>query len=148
MNHHLRRRAVLHAGLALGAGLLAPRAKACEFFAPNLRVYRPWTRATPPGADSAIVCVTFDQVTETDHLIGIETPLCEGAEIGGVGARQGLDLVIPAGRETVLTEQTTYLRLVGLKQPLLFGRSYPMNYVFEKGGVVPGDVDVDYDFVR
>ena len=145
MKPTFRRRAMLRAGLALGAGLAAARVRACEFFAANLRVYRPWTRATAPGDAFAILCVTFDQVTESDRLIGVETPVAEAAEIGGVGARNGLGLVIPAGRETVLTEDGTHLRLLRLKQPLEFGRTYPMNYVFEKGGVVMGDFDVDFE---
>jgi len=149
MNPKIRRRVVLHAGLVLGAGLMAPRARACEFFAANLRVYRPWTRATGPEDRSAILCVTFDQVTESDRLIAVETPVAEGAEIGGPGARKslvkGLNLAIPAGRTTVLTEEGTHIRLVGLKQPLGFGRTYPARYVFEKGGVVIGDFDVDFE---
>jgi copper(I)-binding protein len=145
MEPKLRRRVVLHAGLLLGAGLTAPRARACEFFATSLRVYRPWTRATGPEDTTAILCLTFDQVTEADRLVAVETPVAEGVTIGGIGVRNRLPLSIPAGRDTVLTEEGTHLVLTGLKQPLLFGRTYPVTYVFERGGRVIGDVDVDYE---
>lgn len=145
MNESIRRRALLHAGFAAGIALVVPPARACEFFSTNLRVAHPWARATADGDTFAALCMTFDEVTLADRLIKVETPVAAGAEMGGVGARPGIDFPIPAGRESVLSETGTFIRLVGLKHPLEIGRSYPLKLVFERGGVVDADLDIDYE---
>ncbi|HKX42676.1 MAG TPA: copper chaperone PCu(A)C [Burkholderiaceae bacterium] len=144
MSRLIARRGVLHAGLACCALALAPRARACEFFSSNLRVFHPWTHATEPGRDSAAVSMIFDQVTRADRLIAVETPVAEGAEMGGAEARPAVDFAIPEGRESALAVNSTYLRLVRLKQPLEVGRSYPLKLVFESGDVVAAALNVDY----
>ena len=145
MSHPVRRRIVLQAGLATAVALVAPAARACEFFTTTLRVFRPWTRATAPGDAFAVLCMGFDQVTSADRLIRVETPVAASAEMAGIGAGPSVDLVIPAGQETVLSESTTFIRLLGLKHPLEMGRSYPLRLVFEKGGAVEADLDVDFE---
>jgi copper(I)-binding protein len=144
MKKIVHRRDVLHAGLALCASLVAPSVRACEFFSTTLRIFHPWTRATPMDAKTAAVCMKFDEVTKADRLIGVITPVAAGAELvaGGVGGR--VDFLIPEGRETLLSEDGTYIRLLGLEQPLLIGRSYPLKLVFEKGGIVDTQLNVDY----
>lgn len=144
MKRIVRRRDVLHAGIALCASLVAPSVKACEFFSPTLRVYHPWTRATSMDAKTAAICMKFDEVTKTDRLIGVVTPVAAGAELVAQGRGPRVDLLIPEGRETLLTEEGTHIRLVGLEHPLLIGRSYPLKLVFEQGGVVDAQLNVDY----
>lgn len=139
------RRHILRAGLALGASCLVPPARACEFFASTLRVTHPWTRVTPAEAPFAMVCMKIDQVTRTDRLIGLVTPVATGAEIGGISTGRSLDLLIEKGREVQLVEAGVHLRLTGLTQPLLIGRSYPMRLIFEKGGVLEAELNVDYE---
>lgn len=140
----LPRRRLLQTGLALGAACLLPAARACEFFTTNLRVTHPWTRATG-GEDFAIVCMKFDEVTITDRLIRVETPVATRAELAGVGGLRPLKFLIPKGRETLLSETGTFVRLSGLQHPLEVARSYPLTLVFEKGGVVSADLSVDYE---
>ena len=113
MNRLIRRRDILRRGVALSAALLVPGARACEFFSAHMRIYSPWARASVQGASTAILCMTFDEVTQTDRLIGVETPVASGAELGGSRASRTLDLLIPQGRDTELTETGTYLRLTG-----------------------------------
>lgn len=139
------RRHILRAGLALGAACLVPPVRACEFFASTLRVTHPWTRVTPADAPFAMVCMKIDQVTRTDRLIGVVTPVATGAEIGGISTGRSLDLLIEKGREVQLVEAGVHLRLTGLTQPLLIGRSYPMRLIFEKGGVLEAELNVDYE---
>jgi copper(I)-binding protein len=83
-------------------------------------------------------------VAVDDRLLGIETPVAEDAELGGVGAKRGIDLAIPKGHETFLGEQGTFVRLLGLRQPLYFGRTYPMRLHFEHDGMVAADLTVDF----
>ncbi len=148
MNQAVLRRGVLHLGIAAGAALLLPSARACEYFSANLRITHPWTRATGPGAGSAIVCMKFDDVLQDDRLIGVETPVAAGAELGGLGARPEVDFAIPAGRETLLSEAGTFVRLVGLNVPMEVARQYPMDLIFERSGRVAATLNVDYTRFR
>lgn len=145
MSPTITRRAVLQAGLALGAATLLPAAHACEFFTTNLRIYKPWTRAALAGDAFAMLCMTFDEVTLSDRLIAVESPVATHAEMGGTGRGPKIDFPIPAGAETVLSETGAFIRLLGLRHPLEVGRSYPLKLVFERGGVVAADIDVDYE---
>lgn len=144
MHPSLQRRRVLRAGLGLVAALAFPAARACDFFTANLRIGHVWTRASGDRRD-AVVCMSFDDVTLDDRLIGARTPMAEGAEIGGLLARPTVDFFIPRGEVTVLGESGSHLRLTGLRQPLELGRSYPLTLVFERGGAVSADIDVDYE---
>ncbi|HJW11709.1 MAG TPA: copper chaperone PCu(A)C [Albitalea sp.] len=139
------RRAVLHTGCALGVSLFVPAARACEFFTTNLRIVHPWSRATAEGDSFAVLCMRFDQVARPDRLIGVQTPVAEGADMGGPLGGPGVDFTIPPGRESELSESGTFIRLLGLKHPLEVGRSYPLTLVFERTGAVDADIDVDYE---
>lgn len=143
MHPFMHRRAALRAGLAFGAALALPQARACEYFADNLRITHPWCTATRPGATSVIVSMVFDQVTRADRLVGVKTMVAEGAEIGGQLARPAVDFAIPEGGETHLNEHGTYLKLTGLKFPLEVARTFPLVLTFEHGGVVQANLNVD-----
>jgi copper(I)-binding protein len=138
------RRTVLKAGLALGACLLVPAVRACEFFSATLRITHPWTRATG-DEPIAVVGMKFDEVTQTDRLVGVETPVAGGAQLVEHGLATEVNLLIPEGSEIVLGEQDRHLRLVELQHPLLLGRSYPLALTFEKAGTVLTRLTVDYD---
>lgn len=144
MNRTLDRRTLLQAGLAAGATLLAGPARACEYYAGNLRITHPWTRATAADDRFAVVCMKIDEVTRTDRLIGVATPVAEGAELGGVHGPQPLVIDIPAGRETLLGDSGPHVRLTGLTVALLPGRSYPLTLRFELAGPVEASLNVDY----
>ena len=81
MNRLIRRRDILRGGVALSAALLVPGARACEFFSAHMRIYSPWARASVQGASTAMLCMTFDEVTQTDRLIGVLTPVAAGAQL-------------------------------------------------------------------
>lgn len=141
------RRNVLQVGLALGCAVSWRQARACEYFAHNLRITHPWTRATPVDAPFAVLGLRFDEVTLSDRLLAVETPVAEAAVFmpkGPHGAPSALPLDIAAGSDTVLTDSGPHLRLVRLTQPLEVARSYPLRLVFEKGGVVKALLNVDY----
>lgn len=144
MKTAIDRRHVLHAGIAAGVSLITPRAKACEFFTRNLRIIHPWSRATGEDSTSVAVCMTFTDVMANDRLIGAESPVCSGAEMGGEGAQPFVDILIPEGQTTVLSEAGTHLRLVGLQRELPAGREYPLTLIFEIGGPASARLTIDY----
>jgi copper(I)-binding protein len=137
------RRGFLQAGLVLGLSL-SLEARACEFFAANLTIIHPWARASGAADDAAIVCMTFQDVTHADRLIGVSTPVAQTAEMSGDGAARGVDLLIPAGQTTVLSEAGAHLRLLGLKFPLQLGRQYPLSFEFDRAGIVQAQLTIDY----
>jgi hypothetical protein len=139
-----RRRQALQTGLALTTLLWLPRARACEFQTGTLRVTHPWTRASGPGEDWAMLGMRLDQVTEDDRLVLVQTPVATSAAIGGKGARPDVNLAIGVGQEIELRQGGTYIELRGLKHPLLPGREYELLLGFEKSGVFDATVTVDY----
>ena len=143
------RRDVLRALLATSAALMLPAAptRACEFFCLSMRITHPWTRASAAGATTAIVSMRFDEVTQDDRLIGVETPLAASAELVGDGAQgtaRPVNFLIAAGQELDFTETGIHIRLTGLRQPLEMACTYPLTLTFEKAGVVEADLSVDY----
>ena len=141
-----QRRALLRGALAIGAGLVLPAApaRACEFFCLSMRITHPWTRASAAGATTAVVSMRFDEVTEVDRLIRVETPVAASAELVGDGPVRPVNLVVAAGQVLDLTEAGIHIRLTGLHHPLEMARTYPLTLTFEKGGVVEADLSVDY----
>lgn len=148
MNKHFQRRRLLQGGIALGVSLLLPDARACEFFATSMRVLHPWTRASAAGADSVALYMKFDEVTQADRLIGVRTPVAEGARMAGPAfdgkPRQDIDFAIARGSTAEFTEDGTHVRLTGLKQTIEVGRAYPLQLVFEKGGTINAQFEVDF----
>lgn len=144
MDTLIQRRLLLQGGIALGASLLLPQARACEFFATTLRVLHPWTRASADGATSVALCMKFDEVTVSDRLVGVRTPLAAGAEMSGPKAGVPVDFAIAKGSTAEFTEAGTHVRLTGLKQAIEVGRAYPLQLVFEKGGTINAQFEVDF----
>ena len=140
----------------MGSALFAPRVRACEFFTTHLRITHPWTRASAADATSAIVCMKFDEVRQTDRLLAVETPVALSAEMRGVAicgiatvsTNHGLDFPIPAGGETLLHETGPHLLLLGLQFALEAAREYPLKLIFERGGAVNATLSVDYTRFR
>lgn len=140
-----------HLLIALGAMGMLPPARACEFFSSHLRIWHPWTRATRVDADTARLCMRFDQVQKTDRLIRIETPVAAGARLAGPGApeaAQDLSLLIREGEELTLAEDGLHIELLDLQQPLQLGRSFPLRLVFESAEPVSALLNVDYAGLR
>lgn len=140
-----------HLLIALGAAALARPAQACEFFSSHLRIWHPWTRATRVDADTAKLCMRFDEVMRTDRLIGVETPVAAGVRLAGPGApaaAESLSLLIQEGQVLTLSEDGLHLELLDLQQPLQIGRSYPLRLVFESAEPVNAMLNVDYGGLR
>lgn len=135
-------------GLAICAPAAVSRVGACEILVGGFRILHPWTRATEPGVTSAMLCLVIDEVTEADRLVSVSTPVADGAEMGGLDAGPKIDWPIPLGRVSALSEQGTFVRLVGLKHALHVGRVYPLSLGFENAGPVSATLSVDFGRFR
>ena len=144
MTRVIRRRLALQGTLAFAAAPFVQPVRACEYYAPNFTLVHPWTRASRPGATTAQVCMSFKDVSAGDRLVGVQTPVAEGAELAGPGVGPQLDLAIAAGQTLELTERGVHLRLVGLQFPLEVARTYPMTLLFEQAGELRTTLNVDY----
>ncbi len=142
-----------HLLIAATAGLwgLARPAQACDFFSSRMRIWHPWTRATRVDADTATLCMRFDEVQKTDRLIGVESPVFGGARLAGPTAdaqAKGVDLLIREGQELTLSEDGLHIELLDLQQPLQIGRSFPLRLLFASGDAVNAQLNVDFAGLR
>ena len=145
MNPILDRRQLLCAAAGLAAVAALPSAaRACEFDADTLTVTHPWTRVTAADAPFAVVSMKFSRVMTADRLIGVITPVARGAELGSPEGPRALAFDLLPGENAELAEDRVHLRLTGLRQALELGRAYPMKLVFEHGGVVNAQLNVDF----
>jgi copper(I)-binding protein len=140
----LTRRRALQATLGLSGALVLPAARACQFDTTTLRITHPWTRESRPDDRVALMCMKFDQVLEDDRLIGVQSMVASGAEMGGERAGAPVDFRIPAGVETEMFEHGEHIRLLGLKMRLGNGLEFPLTLTFEKGGTVNAKLTVNY----
>jgi copper(I)-binding protein len=143
-----QRRMFICSSLALVAGLGARPARACEYITSHLRITHPWTRATEQGADTAVLGMRFDEVTQTDRLIGVRTPVAMGAVFAGAEPGTPLDVEILRGSVVELGHSGPQLRLIGLTVPLQVGRAYPLELHFAESGVVLAQLTVDFPALR
>jgi hypothetical protein len=136
---------VLIGGLASGLSAAIRPVFACEFDARYLRIVHPWTRAARVDDPFAVVCMTFEEVSATDRLVGVESPVATRAVLRRGDAQGPVDLLLPAGQSSALNEDGVHVRLLGLRQPLELGRVYPLTLHFERSGVVHSELTVDFE---
>ena len=143
---HLRGLAV-----ALAVSVSLP-AIAQEFRAGDLRIERPWSRATPPAAKvGAGYLALVNGGTAADRLVAASSPAAGRVEIhemrmdGNVMRMRELaqGLPLPAGGTVELKPGGFHLMLMELKAPLAAGASIPVTLVFERAGRVEIQLKVE-----
>lgn len=137
--------------------VLAPRAHAAEAnaaAAPGaahnpIAIGQPWARPTPGGASVGVAYMTLTAQGAADRLIGIATPAAERAELhetiddNGVMKMRAVDgLALPAGHPVALRPGGYHIMLMGLKQALKTGESFPLTLTFQHAGAVTVTVPV------
>jgi len=99
-----------------------------------------WARATPSGAVNGAAYLTV-QSASADRLTGVSTPVAGKAELhettmaGGIMKMRevpGIDL--PPGQAVTLKPGAVHIMLLGLKQPLKAGGTFPLTLDFAKAG--------------
>lgn len=123
---------------------LTVAAQAHEYYAATFKIIHPWADATAAGTSIAPVYLKFEEITESDRLIGARSDIAEKVELRGKPDNDTLAEVSPtlpaiavsAGSTTDLHPGGSHLVMLGLKTPLLWGRSYPLTLIFEKAGAI------------
>jgi len=113
-------------------------------------VDHPWARATPAGAKTGAAYMTLiNNGSAGDRLLGATTPVADKIRFHSVSEDNGVsrmremhDVAVAPGARVAFSPGGMHVMLVGLKQPLKEGQTFPLNLTFEKAGKVDVTVSV------
>lgn len=138
----MNRRHLLLITAALSLSPIA--ALAHEFKVGDLEIEHPWSRATGQTRPAVGYLKIRNNGTTADRLLGATTRIAEHVMlhanviengVAKMSPAEGLD--IPPGGEVVLAPKGDYhLMIMGLKQPLAEGDTFPVTLIFEHAGKV------------
>lgn len=131
-------------------GFVPATAAATDYSLHDLRIERPYSRPTPPGARSGAAYFTIRNLGDTsDKLVGVGSPVSKSAQVhsmtmdGNVMRMRALpSLDIPPNGSVTLGPGSYHVMLVGLSHPLTAGDKVPLTLTFEKAGKVDISADV------
>ena len=117
---------------------------------PALEVTQPWARASIGAAKAGAAYLTIVNHGEAvDRLIGTATPVAEHAALHthlmqeGVMRMRALEAVeVAPGEPTVLEPGGLHVMLMGLRQPLTEGETFPLMLTFQRAGTIEVEVRV------
>ncbi|HUG62280.1 MAG TPA: copper chaperone PCu(A)C [Methylomirabilota bacterium] len=147
---HRRAGRIAVAALAALMSVAAP-ALANDITAGDMTLVHPWARATPAASPVGGGYLEIRNAgSQPDRLVGGSAQFAEKVEIhemsmadGVMKMRQLADgLEIPAGGGVRLKPGSIHIMFVGLKEPLVEGRSVEAMLVFEKAGPVEVEFQV------
>ena len=108
-----------------------------------------WARASPGAATTGAAYVTLKGGAQDDRLVAVSTPVAVTAgvhesvtEDGVMKMRAGPNLPVPAGGTVTFVPGGLHIMLMGLKQPLVAGQSFPLTLTFTHAPAVTVDVKV------
>jgi periplasmic copper chaperone A len=116
----------------------------------TIAVEQPWARATPKGTKMGAAFMTLvNNGASAERLLGATTPLAEHVQFHqeteekGVSRMRELKAVdIKPGGKIIFKPGEMHVMIVGLKQPLIEGQTFPLTLQFEKAGIVEVTVPV------
>jgi copper(I)-binding protein len=117
-----------------------------------IRIESSWARATPPGAKAGGAFVTLLNTGDApDRLVSASSGAAERIELhthikdGDVMRMREVEggIPLPPGETVKLQPGGFHIMLLGLKQGLNAGSSFPLTLTFEKAGSVRMDVPVE-----
>ena len=137
--------------LALAAlvAVLALPAFALDYKLGAIEIGHPWSRATPPTAESGggFLAIT-NTGTTPDRLVAVKSPAADKVEIhemkmdGNIMRMREVErgIEIPPGATVELKPGGFHVMFMGLKAPFAKEAKVPLTLVFEKAGSI--DVDL------
>ena len=117
--------------------------------APQIEVQHAWARATAAGAKAGGIFLTLTDKGAPDHLVSASTPVAAMAEVhepvndnGVMRMRPVPPLALEPNKPVELKPGGYHIMLMGLKQQLTDGQSFPVTLTFEKAGSITTTVHV------
>ncbi len=114
-----------------------------------IKVERAWSRAAPEGRVGVLYLTATDDGAP-DRLTGVSTPVAEKAELHESLSENGVMKMRPVSSVAISREKPLtlapggyHVMLMGLKQPLKEGESFPVTLTFEKAGGVMTTASVE-----
>lgn len=142
----MRRRSI---PLAAAAALLLapPAALAHSHRKKGVEVVHPWTAASPGAGGTTRVFMKIKNLAGTpDRLVGAFTDAAAKTELrqtDGDADKPVARVVVPPGKDALLTADGPHLRLTGLKRRLDAYDSFKLTLMFEKAGRMVVDVAIE-----
>ena len=133
------RRALVFALLSITA---ATTVHAHSYVLGPVEIGHPWARPTDAqlGAAYSVFAIKGDAA---DTLSGAETPIAQRVELRSAAGEALHGIEIVPGQPVVLRPGRAYLALVGLKQSLKLGESFPLTLRFDVAGEITVTVMVE-----
>jgi len=118
-------------------------ALAHEFKVGDLEIEHPWSRATGQSRPAVVYLKIRNHGPTADRLLGATTRIADHVMLhqnvieNGVAKMMPVEgIEIPPGGEMVLAPKGYHLMIMGLKQPLAEGDTFPVTLIFEHAGKV------------
>ena len=117
---------------------------------PSIEVTDAWARAMPKGAKTGAAYVTVvNKGTTDDQLVGASVPLAAEAQLhtttndnGVMKMRPVSAIDVKPGASVTFKPGGLHLMLMGVKEPLAEGQSFPLTLTFAKAGKIETTVKV------
>jgi periplasmic copper chaperone A len=140
--------------LALAAlvAILALPAFALDYKLGAIEIGQPWTRATPPTAESGGGYLAITNTgTTPDRLIAVKSPAAAKVEIhemkmdGNIMRMREVEkgIEVPPGATVELKPGGFHVMFMGLKAPFAKDAKVPLTLVFEKAGSIDVELAVE-----
>jgi copper(I)-binding protein len=140
----MRFRPHMCAALAAAGMLFAPAVRA-----DGVMVRDAWARASAGSASTGAAYLTVTGGDTPEQLVGVSSPVAATAEVhesltesGVMKMRPAPSMVIPAGKTVTFTPGGYHIMLMGLKQPLVAGQSFPLTVSFAHAAPVTVEVKI------
>jgi periplasmic copper chaperone A len=133
------------AAMALAMHAASVPADAQEYIVGDIRIDRPWARATPPAASVGGGYLTLTNTgTEPDRLVSSSSPIAQSVEIhessvvDGVARMRPLaeGIEIAPGATVTLKSGGVHFMFIKPKKRFVEGESFPATLTFEKAGSI------------
>ena len=117
----------------------------------TITVEQAWARATPGGARTGAAYMTLiNNGTSTDQLLRATTPVADQVQFhketedNGVSRmREVHNVELSPGGKITFKPGDMHMMIVGIKQPLKEGQSFPLTLQFEKAGNIDVTVPIE-----
>ncbi len=101
-----------------------------------------WSRSTPPGSKVGVLYLTIDNGSnKSDRLLKLKTPVASSVEVHRTEVVEGVARMrevsifhVGVGEHVEFQPGGLHMMLIGLKKPLVEGKTFELQLLFEVAG--------------